>query len=120
MIKCPVMLCCDYRVRYRTPIVHENELYCSPRATDKAGEIRAPLGEYDVAEYLKSLPALWKEPSLLLVSHDHLYQSVPRNFSAVKCPKIVFLGDTHHGEAPLLRTLQYLMAERFDLVILEY
>ena len=116
----PVLLFASDRQRYRRPLLHENELFCSYTVEDQDGQRRSMRGPFDVAAYLKSLPTPWNDPSLLIVPYDHLHQSLPRNFAAVKCPKVLLLGDTHHLEAPLQHVIQYAKTEPFDLVLMEF
>jgi hypothetical protein len=116
----PVVLTAHGRERYRVPLLHAHELFCSQASPNSEQERIAPRGLYDVAEFLKTLPAPWRDPSLLLVDFDFLQQSVPRHLAAVQCPKVLLLGETHHPIAPLQRAIRYLREERYDLVILEF
>ena len=54
----------------------------------------APIGKYDVVEYLKTLPAPFNNPSLLLVSFEFGKFSRPVNLANVKCPKLLMIGDS--------------------------
>ncbi len=121
-----VLIFCDgSREWYRKVLVKPDELYCSPRAPDNAPHTMSrPTGEYDLGAYVQSLPAPWREPELLVLCDDTGGNSIPRNLAAIRCPKILVVGDTHHicapGKGPIWRPIAHALAEPYDLVLGEF
>lgn len=104
---------------YRPVIVEREEIFSSPTImyeTERC-RFRRP-GPYDVAEELAKLPAPFNNPSLVLVMLD--LEAPATGLHKVKCPKVLFPGDTHHGIRPIERRVRYCLSEPFDLVVLEF
>ncbi|MBV8033034.1 MAG: glycosyltransferase family 1 protein [Betaproteobacteria bacterium] len=109
------------RRHYREVVVGEGELFCSPDAhSNDLRNWRSPLGEFDLPDFVRALPAPWNKPSLFVARVDAAMSSVPRNISPLDCPKLLLVGDTHHQGAAITRLLDYALAEPFDLVVGEY
>jgi hypothetical protein len=49
---------------------------------------------------------------------DAFFGCVPRNLAALDCPKLLLVGDTHHGDHPLRAMLSYALAEPYDMRLL--
>jgi hypothetical protein len=82
--------------------------------------LRVPFGQaYDVADVIKKLPNGW-EPDLFVAKVDAFFNQVPVNVARLKCPKVLILGDTQHGEKPLSRMIQYATAEKYDIYITDH
>lgn len=107
---------------YRDVLISPDELYCSPRAPNSPPRFMSrPTGSYDIAQYVKSLPAPWCDPSLLVVLDEMAGNSIPYNLAGLKCPKVIIVCDTHHAvsprHGPIWRPIHHTLAERYDLVI---
>jgi glycosyltransferase involved in cell wall biosynthesis len=82
--------------------------------------VKVPFGRaYDVADLIKKLPNSW-EPDLFVAKVDAFFNQVPVNVGQLKCPKVLILGDTQHGEKPLSRMIQYATAEKYDIYITDH
>ena len=77
----------------------------------------APEGVYDVGEFLKTLPAPFNNPDLLLVSFEFGMFSRPVNLVGVRCPKVLLVSDTHHQVRPITNVLNHALAEPYDLIL---
>src|SRR4051812_48230507 len=64
-----------------------------------------PAGDYDMAQILATLPAPWNNPPAVFAMWDSDGKSNPINVGALTCPKILVLGDTHHGLRSLSRAI---------------
>jgi hypothetical protein len=90
------------------------QVICGPGWPDGPRSIRTPKALYDVAEVVARLPDGWR-PDLFIAYVDSHGLSVPQNLSALTCPKILLVGDLHHGDRPLTKLLRYVAMERYDL-----
>lgn len=117
----PVLFFNAPRAIYRPVLVEQGEMYVSraPGLWPYPHHQRKP-GPYDVAAMLKELPAEYHEPSLVMCQWDFNGQCEPRNLAAVKCPKVLLIADTHHGNKSLTRAIKLAMAEPWDLIVLEF
>jgi hypothetical protein len=93
-----------------------DQVTCGPGWNDGPRSLRTARANYDLAEVVDRLPDGWR-PDVFIAYVDSHGLAVPRNVAALRCPKIVVVGDVHHGAAPIGKTLNYLKAERFDLVV---
>jgi len=88
-----------------------------------AGDSRVttvPFGQrFDVAELVEQIPGGW-EPDLFIAKVDAFFNQVPVNVGSLKCPKVLILGDTQHGEKPLQRMIQYAKSEQYDFYITDH
>jgi glycosyltransferase involved in cell wall biosynthesis len=109
---------------YRTPLFSTQEVFCGPD-TDAASRdgrvqsIRTEPGSFDLSEILRQLPAE-QQPEILVVKADATGRVLPRNLAAVKCPRILLVGDTHHQQRPLSRMIEYARSEPFDFVVFDH
>lgn len=79
-----------------------------------------PFGQrFDVAELVEQIPGGW-EPDLFIAKVDAFFNQVPVNVGSLKCPKVLILGDTQHGEEPLQRMIQYAQSEQYDIYITDH
>lgn len=83
--------------------------------------IRVGRGEVDLAALVARLPAE-QRPDLVVVETDgfSFAVSVARNLTAIDCPKLLVVGDTHHGTSPLVCMLDYAATAGFDHIALSY
>ncbi len=82
--------------------------------------LRVPFGHaYDVADVIKKLPNGW-QPDLFVAKVDAFFNQVPVNVAQLKCPKVLILGDTQHGENPLTRMIQYATTEKYDIYVTDH
>ena len=108
----------------RPPVLSPEQVICGPEYPDQSAEgrvisLKTVHGQYDIAEVIGRLPAEQK-PELVVVRGDNTGQNVPRNLGALRCRKVLVVGDTHHRTAPLRRLLSYALIEPFDAVIFDY
>lgn len=68
---------------------------------------------FDLAALIDGLP-IEQKPDLVIVLIDAFGGVRPTNLKSVKCRKVVYLADTHHGKTPLCSVLNYLQNETFD------
>ncbi|HEY4329099.1 MAG TPA: glycosyltransferase [Phycisphaerae bacterium] len=110
------------RALYRVPLVEDEELFCGPEVPNPAppGQWRAPVGTFDIAAFIKTLPRPFNNPNMLVVFYDSERRINPMNLAAVKCPRILSIGDTHHLTTPLQTPIDLAKREPYDLVLLEY
>jgi glycosyltransferase involved in cell wall biosynthesis len=107
----------------RQPLLSTGEIWCGPGAGTAFSEgryraLEAPGGDYDLRPVLEQLPAAQK-PALLLVAADGSGRNQPRHLAAFPCPKVLLVGDSHYGPAPLRTLLRYATDERFDFLVLD-
>ncbi|MDZ4735338.1 MAG: FkbM family methyltransferase [Rhodospirillaceae bacterium] len=60
------------------------------------------------------------DPDLVIVATDSMKHNQARNLAGFACPKLLLVGDTHHGPTPLASILSYATQEKFDYVALLY
>lgn len=60
------------------------------------------------------------EPDLFIAKVDAFQTIVPVNVKALKCPKVLILGDTQHGRTPLRTMLEYAREEKYDYYITDH
>src|SRR4051812_47635843 len=118
----PILLCFNAgRNHYREVILSEREMFCAPQVEEEQERLRrSPSGEFDLAEFVGTLPEPWKNPPLLVVRVDAGMSSIPRNIAKLDCPKLLIVGDTHHQGAAITRVINYARAEKFDLIVGEF
>ena len=84
--------------------------------TGSAGRtIKTPIGPFDVKGLVASLKD--NRPELVIVVLTAFGTVVPRNLNRFDCPKILVIGDTHHGPDPLQMLLSYIEQEEFDDIL---
>ncbi|MDP2136709.1 MAG: glycosyltransferase, partial [Candidatus Didemnitutus sp.] len=107
------------------PVLSEEQICCGPdwadvRRTDGRWlSVKTPVGEYDLARKVACLPQD-QQPEVVVCLVDASWRHVPRNLSALRCPKILLVADTHHLRSPLVGMVQYATMERYDRVVLLY
>lgn len=110
---------------YRTPLFSTQEIFCGPdtdartTADGRVLALRTSAGVCDAAEIVRQLPA-GQRPELVVVKADATARNFPRNLSALRCPKILLVGDTHHLAQPLSRVINYARSEPFDFIIFDH
>lgn len=109
---------------YRRPLFSSEEVFCGPdtetRKTDgRVTALKTPIGTFDVAEVLRQLPAA-QQPEIVVVKADATGRNFPRNLKAVRCPKVLLVGDTHHLAQPLSRVIDYARSEPFDFIVFDH
>lgn len=113
----PVILMSGDPDWYRDVIYEHGERVISPRSMRQMpNRYRCDFGHLGFER-----SGLSDDASLLIVQYDMFRQFVPVNLSCFKCPKVLIVGDTHHGsEHPILWPIEYALQEKFDAVILEF
>jgi tetratricopeptide (TPR) repeat protein len=106
------------------PPLAEEQVNCGPVFGDvqcggRFVSLATPTGEYDLAAVAARLPAD-QQPDAVACLVDASRLNLPRNLSALRCPKILLVADTHHLASPLLTLLRYAATERYDRVVLLY
>lgn len=109
---------------YRQPLFSSREVFCGPDAKPRTRDghptaIRTPEGDVDVREILRQLPGD-EQPDYLVVKADATGRSFPRHLEAVRGPKVLLVGDTHHQRQPLRRMVRYAQEEAFDFIIFDH
>ena len=75
-----------------------------------------PFGSYDLFAELKRL-RLPTEYDAIIVFADASGSNRPMNLAAFDCPKVLYMGDSHHLKSPLQGMLHYARAGRFDFIL---
>jgi glycosyltransferase involved in cell wall biosynthesis len=109
---------------YRSPLFSTEEIFCGPDATAAVhgGKVRAlktTVGSHDVRATLAQLPPE-QQPEFIVVKADATHRNYPRNLSAVRGPKVLLVGDTHHLGRPIQSLIRYAQEEPFDFVIFDH
>lgn len=105
---------------YRPIIVEEEEIYSSPqvRFPDAKQYFRTP-GPFSVVKELEQFPAPFNHPALMTFMLDDGILHA-QDVDKVNCPKVLFVGDTHHGEKCIEKRVKAALAYPWDLVVLEF
>ena len=108
------------RANQRHPLCSHEEIYLTCQDERHSQVLRVSSGsEFEVKELLaKQMPG-W-EPDLLIAKVDSFFNLVPRQVEMLKCPKVLVLGDTHHGVEPLNRMIDYAKSEAYDFYITDH
>lgn len=107
------------------PRLAEAQINCGPFFMDRevAGRwvsLATSRGDYDLRAVAGRLPAD-QQPDVIVVHVDgSSLAGTPKNIGAFRCPKILLVADTHHGERPISGILKYAQRESFDRVVLLY
>jgi len=109
---------------YRRPLFSPQEIFCGPDATPRLANgrvsaLRTAGGAFDIRETLRRLPAE-QQPDFVVVKADATGRNFPRNLSAIKGPKVLLVGDTHHMHQPIQSLIRYAQEEPFDFVIFDH
>jgi len=59
-------------------------------------------------------------PDLIVVATDVYKKNRMRGLEAFACPKLLLVGDTHHGPRPLETILNYARSEKFDAIAIQF
>jgi hypothetical protein len=109
--------------RYIPPFVlSDRQIAIGPKVNPDQPRLLAgwsPKGAYDLEVVLKQqrLPIRY---DLLVVSSDSSGINHPLNLDFAGCPKVLFLGDTHHLARPVRRLLHYARHAGFDYIAVGY
>jgi hypothetical protein len=106
------------------PRLSADQVVCGPERPDRSEAGRAiwlktPLGQYDLAAQIDRLP-IEQRPELVVVRADATRRNRPGNLDSVKARRVLLIGDTHHGRAPIEGLIRYAKSEPFDLILLDY
>ena len=109
---------------YRQPLFSSEEIFCGPdtdarAAAGRVQALRTPAGSFDVRDVLRALPAS-QQPEIVIVKADATGRNFPRNLAALRCPKVLLVGDTHHMAQPLSTVIEYARSEPFDFIIFDH
>ncbi|MEQ8999219.1 MAG: glycosyltransferase [Coleofasciculus sp. B1-GNL1-01] len=104
----------------RQPIFSHDLIYLTSSNDNHPQVVNLPVGScFDVEELLKQVSPNWY-PELFIAKVDSFFNLVPLNVEALKCPKVLILGDTQHGLDPLNRMIEYAKSEKYDLYITDH
>ena len=103
---------------HRETFFSEDFVYVSNFPSEHPRVIHFPRhSEFDVASL--PLPEGWS-PDVFIAKLDAFNKLVPRNVSALRCPKVLVLGATHYGSDPLNKMIDYAKSEHYDFYIVEH
>lgn len=60
------------------------------------------------------------KPDLIVVATDLYKKNRMRGLEAFGCPKLLLVGDTHHGPRPLEMILTYAQSEKFEAIAIQF
>lgn len=106
------------------PRLAADQVVCGPERPDhsegdRVVSLRTDLGSYDLAAVVARLPAA-QRPDLVVVRADATRRNRPGNLAGVEARRVLLIGDTHHGRAPIAGLIRYAKSEPFDLILLDY
>jgi glycosyltransferase involved in cell wall biosynthesis len=109
---------------YRQPLFSPDEIFCGPDAADRreGDRIRAVKTDEsgcDVRRILARLPGD-QQPEFVVVKADATGRNFPRHLAAVRGPRVLLVGDTHHLARPIQSLIQYAREEPFDAIIFDH
>lgn len=112
------------RNAYREVMISKEEVFCGPDCNttidgDKYRTINTPAGVYDIRPIIDRLSESQK-PELLVVKADATARNFPVNLSALRCPKVLVLGNTQHLYTPIRALLKYALEEKFDFILSDH
>ena len=112
------------RDNYRPTIISTAEVFCGPDCettmdADEYRTIKSPAGVYDIEQIAKRLPSS-QTPQLVAVKADATGRNFPINLQALKCPKLLILGNTQHLQTPIQALLKYALQEKFDFIMSDH
>lgn len=115
-------LVCSWSPLARPIAVSTSEIFCGPDwptvvREERLVSVATAAGGYDLRAVADALP-LAQRPSLILVNADPTGAQQPRHLAAFDdCSRILLVGETCHGRAPLRTVLSYAREEPFDLIL---
>ncbi len=65
------------------------------------------------------MPTGWY-PDLFVARVDAFFGIVPCNVEVLRCPKVLVMGDSHHGFNPLNKMIEYATSEKYDFYITDF
>jgi hypothetical protein len=108
-------------VMQRRSVFFEDIIYLTVYEDNHPAVYNVTVGSnVDMAKAVDRLSAQQWEPDLFIAKVDAFLNIVPRNVAALKCPKVLILGDTHHGKQPLSKMIQYATGEKYDFYITDH
>ncbi len=119
-----LFFCLGPKSNYRSVLVSEEEIFCSPDEEEliqngRPITLATPEGRFSIDCILEKLPA-GKEPELVVVKTDASARLMPVGLERLSCPKVLILGDTHHLPAPISFLIDYAKSERFDIILSDH
>jgi len=106
---------------HRKPVFSDNTVYLSVHNEKGNMIVNVPQGSrVDMEIILKELKKQNWEPDLFVAKVDAYQQVVPVNIVAIKCPKVLILGDTQHGNDPLITMISYALSEKYDFYVTDH
>ena len=75
-----------------------------------------PHGAFDLRAALETR-GLPLEYDAIVVASDSTGMNRPVNLQAFDCPKVLFVGDTHHLDSPIRKLIDYAKAGNFDRIV---
>lgn len=104
----------------KKPFISEDLIYLTVVPEIDPRVISFPFGSWiDMEVVIANLPRGWY-PDIFIAYVNAFFYLVPVNVAALQCPKILLLGDTHHGLEPLQRIISYAQQEHYDFHIINF
>lgn len=109
-----------YKIQ-RKPLFSDNLLYFSVHGENETCVVNFQIGsKIDMGLVVSELKKQNWEPDLFIAKVDAFQNIVPVNVAALKCPKVLILGDTQHGNNPLVTMVNYATSEKYDFYISDH
>ena len=103
--------------RLQQPFISQNLFYLTTVPEVDSRVISFPANSrIDMEVVMTNFPNGWY-PDIFIAKVNAYLNLVPVNVAALRCPKILVLGDTHHGLEPLQRMISYAQQEQYDFYI---
>lgn len=104
----------------KKPFISEDLIFLTTVPEVDLRVISFPFGSLiDMEVIVANLPNGWY-PDIFIAYINAFFYLVPVNVAALSCPKILLLGDTHHGLEPLQKMISYAQQEQYDFYIINF
>lgn len=103
------------------PALADEQIDCGPLHLDLdlEGQVfsrRTPVGDYDLAALIASLPQE-QRPDIIVCVADGRTIAWPRNLAACRGPRLLLVGDSQNSPGGLAHLLAYARSEEFDRIV---
>ena len=99
------------------PLCGKREIFCGHKLQNKESAerkyIRTSGPFFDIGEVLTKLSEDDQKIDLIFSMLEVNNTCFPKNLSIIKCPKLAFLGDTHHSKYSISSLIKYVKREGF-------
>jgi hypothetical protein len=104
----------------KKPFISEDLFFLTTVPEANPRVISFPFGSWiDMEVVIANLPRGWY-PDIFIAYVNSFFYLVPVNVAALRCPKILLLGDTHHGLEPLQKIISYTQQEQYDFHVVNF